>query len=97
MSAKKTIKIETLKDTINNMLMTSSCDAKNREGVISVLEVTLQDSGNYQGFRYIRDNEMSAELKFSGHEPGIRTNENGLSLPAKEAFVNTDHTRVQYY
>ena len=66
MARRKTIDIVTLVDDVNYMLMTSRCDPAIRRGMTVVLERMLHETNNYDGFRYLRSDEVP-----EGFKPGI--------------------------
>ena len=53
MRPRKTIKVEALAKTVNNMLEKSTCSKETRQGMIAVLEEVLHASNAYAGFRYL--------------------------------------------
>jgi hypothetical protein len=54
MSKRKTVSVEFLKERGNYFLANSDPDWKDqRQGVASMIEVALHDTGNYQGFSYL--------------------------------------------
>lgn len=53
-SKRKTYKIETLIEKVNGMLMGSAPDeGEARQGMATVLESVLHETGNYRGFSYL--------------------------------------------
>lgn len=90
---RKTINIEVVREKVNRMLRDSHqddhVDRAYREGVISILEDILHDTGNYKGFRYLTQDEL-----FTNCIPGVRR---GEDLSYEEKFINTDGTRRYYY
>jgi hypothetical protein len=50
---KKTIKVEELKNQLNEMLAHSSTAPDFRLGLCAAVEVLLHSTGNYKGFKYI--------------------------------------------
>jgi hypothetical protein len=86
--SKKTITVEELVNITNSMLRESfDTTPAYRKGLIAILEYSLFNTGNYNGFRYMNEKEVPLnEL------PGIRLNGNSA-----DKFDNTDETRVQYY
>jgi len=67
---RKTVKVEELKQHINNILATS-VDSKyvnsySRFALCSLIEKVLMDTGNYKGFWSLRPYEVP-----SGQKPGI--------------------------
>ncbi len=88
--ARKTINVDQLRVKINEMLAGSSCSPDIRRGMINTLEFVLHETGNYQGFRY-----LSQEQVPEGQLPGVRYDGHEI-LPYPERFANTDDTRVYY-
>jgi len=81
--ARKTIKVQEVKDRLNDFLANSSKELiSERKGVISSLEIILFDSGNYSGYKFLTKNEVKDGF------PGIREN-NG--------FIDVDCTRRFYF
>ena len=86
-SKRKTVKIEELKDHINEMLRSSTCTPDVRQGMMTVLVETLHATKNYRGFRYLRADEVPYKTN-----PGIRFLD-GVNV---HSFDDTDSTRIQY-
>ena len=59
---KKTIKIDDLKDFVNNQLATNidrgSVGSQYRMGLITVLEHFLLQTNNYKGYSYLRQHQV---------------------------------------
>ena len=92
MSKRKTIEISKLVEIANKILQYSGFDYSDvRQGTMNLVEAALFETGNYNGFRYLDETEVSADSL-----PGIR-------VPAinsgrgPDNFKNTDRTRVRYY
>lgn len=51
--ARKTVEVETIRETVNQMLASRETTNDAREGAIAVLESVLFSTGNYGGFRYL--------------------------------------------
>ena len=90
MRAKKTMSVKDLLEKVNGVIRWSICDPLGRQGMISVLNSVLHDTGNYKGFRYLEEGEIPV-----GQRPGIRWVDTGEGLTA--SFENTDATRVAYF
>lgn len=95
--SRKTIKVEDLKNQVNQMLKTSDDNKEYRHGLMTVLESVLHATDNYRGFRYLRENEVP-----KGEFPGINyeVNTSGHFVPCDDyvqRFFNTDDSRVHYY
>lgn len=90
--AKKTLKVEELKNTINNSLANSVTGQEFRRGLIFVLEDVLFATGNYGGFKYLKENDVP-----EGELPGVRYDLHGGILPYEQRFKETDDTRRHYY
>lgn len=88
---KKTVKVENLRDTINDMLQNSTASRDVRRGMMAVLETVLHETGNYRGFRYLTEVEVP-----DGCLPGITPGDiiiNGVVQNNKFP----DDSRVRYY
>ena len=91
MPKRKTVRVEDLVDTANRLFKNSTCEPAVRQGVINFLEHFLHETGNYQGFRYLLQDEVPA-----GEKPGVNYLD-GLPHPDyHQRFDDTDRTRVQY-
>ena len=95
--SRKTIKVEDLKNQVNQMLKTSDNNKEYRHGLMTVLESVLHATDNYSGFRYLLENEVP-----EGELPGINyeVNTRGHFVPCddyEQRFLNTDDSRVHYY
>lgn len=88
---KKTTKVEGLRNWANEQLKNTHAGVYStpeyRQGVISMLEFVLHETGNYHGFRYLDQRELP-----DGVMPGIWWNR----IAAESSFKNTDRTRVYY-
>ncbi len=94
--AKKTLKVEALRNKINAMLNDSHGEDTEhvRQGYINVLESVLHDTGNYDGFRYLDWSDMQ---HLENELPGVNF-EKGSTLSCEATrFVNTDETRRFYF
>lgn len=95
---RKTIAVEEIKKTVNDMLLHSGDECADiRRGQACVLESILHKTGNYCGFRMLTRRDM--EKSECGHSIGI----NDVDFAGKtyaqiheEQFKNTDRTRVCY-
>jgi hypothetical protein len=91
MSKRKTIEISRIAEIANGILKNSGADyADVRQGTINLIEAALMETGNYRGFRYLDETEVSADSK-----PGIRDTAN-ISRTA-DNFTDTDATRRHYF
>lgn len=91
MKARKTIKIDRLKEIVNGMLLNTCDEMKNdRQAVICVLETALHETGNYNGFMYLDKHQM-LQSNF-GHSVGIHIDKSDYA----EKFENTDGSRRRY-
>ena len=60
MKARKTIKVERIKQMVNYYLKNSPTeDGLLREGQINLMEAILAETGNIRGFRYLETDEVS--------------------------------------
>lgn len=90
---RKTVEIESLVDYVNGILASERNDTEARDmrkGAILVLEQALFLSGNYEGYRYLTNNELPDNIK-----PGVRFNGTQI-LDYPERFDDTDDTRRMY-
>jgi len=92
---RKTVKVEDLKDKVNDMLLhLPDRDMNGREQLQSLIENVLMNTGNYSGFRYLDADDMVR----SDNGLSVGINEvNGESLPYDKRFEDVDHTRVKYF
>ena len=95
MAKRKTVPVVDLVEQANLMLKVSTCEPAVRQGIINFIEHFLHETGNYQGFRYLMEDEVP-----EGEKPGVRygRDERGMLMPLEytERFKDTDQTRVQY-
>jgi hypothetical protein len=91
MAKRKTISLNTLTAMANVMFKDSAPDYRaQREGVANLLSSALMEAGNYHGFRYLDETEVSSDSM-----PGIRPGE--YDYNHNQRFLNTDNTRVHYF
>jgi len=83
---RKTFSVEALKRKVNHRNKESTCVAATRDGWNSVLEDVLLETGNYNGFRYLKQEEVPP-----GRLPGIVWHED----PKKRLFP--DEGRREYF
>lgn len=86
---RKTVSVESVRETANNMFRTGVGSSELRLGVIVLLEEILHQTGNYNGFRYLFEDEVPEHCL-----PGINS---GDGKSAEEKFANTDGTRRFYF
>jgi len=94
---RKTIKVTEIKESVNQFLQDSHDDlAGNRRGAMMVLESILHSTGNYQGFGYLSEQDMSESI---GTTVGINTvaDADDADDLYNQRFENTDNTRVVYF
>ena len=92
MSKRKTIEISKLVEMANGILQNSGSDCVGiRQGIMNLVEAALFETGNYKGFRYLDETEVSADSL-----PGIRDTVIS-STRGPDNFKNTDRTRVRYF
>jgi len=89
--ARKTINVKALVNYANWQLKQSVTDQGHRRGIQTMVEQVLMESGNYRGFRYLKQDEVP-----QGHIPGIYMDADGKMLPYPERFEGTDTSRVEY-
>lgn len=92
MNKRKTIAVDDVVGIVNQILKNSEVDAKDvRLGASQVLHQVLMMTGNYKGFRYLRQEEVK-----SG-PPGINCVD-GVPYPDYDKrFANTDGSRAHYF
>jgi len=88
---RKTLNVKALVAYGNQMLRDSVTDQGHRRGIQTMVEQVLMESGNYKGFRYLKQDEVP-----QGHVPGIHMDTDGKMLPYPERFEGTDTSRVEY-
>jgi len=87
---KKTIQVQELKEMLNEVLLNTLDDnQKGRDALLHFVEVILLKTRNYRGFRYLYEDDM--EKSMLGTTVGMHSGKTG-----KDAFENTDYTRVRY-
>jgi hypothetical protein len=89
---RKTVKVEDVKQTINDNLRNTSDELIEwRKGQISLIESILMDTGAYYGFSYLSANDMASSN--AGTTVGVREfNE----TTKKWNFENTDDSRIYF-
>jgi len=85
---RKTIEVEHVKQYVNGFCAAKGGSRDARQAVTTVFESILFATGNYRGFRYLSQDELS---EFD--VPGIKTDYDG----SNSNFVDTDGTRVYYF
>jgi hypothetical protein len=92
---KKTFNVDEYRKMVNDSLAVSTCSADMRQGMINMLEEILHRTGNYKGFQYLMQNQVTA-----GEKPGIFVNSSGWfeATPIEKRFdrVLTDSTRIKF-
>jgi len=92
---KKTVKVEELKNRMNQFLATydsKNCSEDFVLGQRVFLEEILFETENYFGFAYLTQNEVP-----EGENPGIRHYIVSSIEDMDKRFVDTDKNRVRYY
>ena len=84
MGKRKTITVLALLESVNHRNRHSTCPADVRSGWNSILEEFLQDTGNYNGFGYLRSRDVP-----DGCLPGIEGTCSPITFP--------DESRRIYY
>jgi hypothetical protein len=87
--ARKTVNVNDLVVTVNEMCRLSTCSRDVRQGAINVLDRVLHSTDNYRGFKYLNKTEVPA-----GELPGINFE---CTEGYDNKFKNTDPTRVYYF
>jgi len=82
---RKTYEVEKLVSYVNGFCAAKGGSQDARQALMGMLEDVLRSTGNYGGFRYLVQEELS-EIDL----PGIHWDGNNPD------FVNTDGTRVRY-
>ena len=84
--AKKTFKVDDLREMVNHSLSNSSNDQLHQlDGMIAILEQVLHETGNYHGFRYLEQREVPDDCF-----PGIKHEQ-------EDKFQLTNGLRRHYY
>jgi len=92
---KKTIKVEDIKQKINNSLLNTKDDmSSERSSLQFLLEEILTDTGNYNGFRFLTKSDMIESI--DGTTIGIG-DYNYNETTSSYNWDNTDNTRVFYF
>ena len=65
---KKTIKVEEMKNQLNEMLVHSSTAPDFRLGLCAAMETLLHSTGNYKGFKYLDMEVSEFTVKLVGDE-----------------------------
>jgi hypothetical protein len=95
--AKKTFKVEDLKDMVNRVLLESNdkygASPALRQGMMNVLEQVLHETGNYGGFKHLRPSQVPF-----GNIPGIVVEcVDGTTIDERFPEGKVDRTRVHYF
>jgi hypothetical protein len=91
--SRKTVSVELLTETVNNICRCSGNDQRDvRQGAMNVLEEILHLTGNYKGFRYLYIDEVESGYSFGINCKSTEYLPDGIT----ERFDVTDCTRVQY-
>lgn len=86
--ATKTTKVKSILDYANSELAAVGGFDSNRAGIITMLEMVLHESGNYNGFMFLDEKDLGA-----GTIPGIYYD----SATGAPVFEGTDSTRRKYF
>lgn len=95
--ARKTVEISKLIDRVNHHnAFTADAKKNERETLNIFLENILLEAGVYEGFNYLRADDL--DPRGEATSIGINVDETGTPLGDVAArFANTDATRVKYY
>ena len=94
---RKTIKVDEFKNYVNDILKNGFGSAEERRGAMFALEHVLFQSGNYRGYRYLRETEVPVGQKAGIHYVVKESNQYSTTYTVNEAsFDNTDETRREY-
>jgi len=86
---RKTIKIDDVKDRVNNILLhTMDVDKEARNTMAMFIENILIETGNYKGFKYLDQIDMLSSINGVSY---------GIDPTTEDQFAVTDNTRVKYY
>jgi hypothetical protein len=86
---RKTYPVEKLRVKVNEMILNSPDErVHSRESLGILLEIVLFDTGNYNGFRWLSENDMLTSTH--GIQPGIRLENQ------EDRFYQTDNSRKRY-
>ena len=93
-TARKTINVASIIESINDQLANSVQSKDFRFGQIIIAEDLLHETGNYQGFRYLHKHEVPA-----GHLPGIVFKDTIEQTPIEVRFAlgTVDPTRIKFF
>lgn len=103
---KKTIKVEELKVQVNQILSSYDsrvCSKEYLEGMRSLLESVLHQTGNYCGYQYLDRNQVpfnelpGARFEYIGGNIERYVEDGPDNKVIDLAFENTDSNRVRYY
>lgn len=89
MATRKTIEVETLRNTINEKIARADSEAQ-KETLCNVLENILHSTGNYNGFMYNLTNEQWREL-----EASVPSNESRVDRAITLGWI-TEFDRTYY-
>jgi len=89
--SRKTVSVEWLKTQVNASLRAKHTTVEERQGMISLMDRVLHETGNWRGFRHLRLKEVPEDAK-----PGIWCYVDGEPLPFPDRFIDTDETRREY-
>lgn len=68
--ARKTVSVESVRESVNKALASSYGNADTRRGAIGVLETILFDTGKYLGFRYLATEMQAPDAEGNVMRPG---------------------------
>ncbi len=83
---KKTTSVEELRLYANKLLKNSKLSQEFKNGVCTMIEHVLHDTGNYAGFSYTYWNEVGYKLWIAAGQPGF---------PEKQKYIGNEYDR--YY
>ena len=87
MKAKKTIRIDWLKNHVNQMLKNSTCSDDIRKGFCAVLECALHQANAYKGYNHL-------DWINGGYEQWCKDNK--PDFPEKNKYLGNTTRRVYY-
>ena len=88
---KKTVKVEDLKNQVNDILLNTADDYQQiRKALCTFISKVLIDADKYHGFRYL--SKLDMQKSSYGTNYGIAYDANNTPL-----WENMDFTRISYY
>ncbi len=96
--SRKNIKVLDMINFVNEVNWTSGDNEAGYQARVHfglMLEHFLHRTGNYEGYRYLRSNEITKGVAGLNPRPGINHSDE-CELTFEQQFMNTDSSRRQY-